>query len=517
MRLLSGRAVASGVIRSAMAIIAAVGLVGLSTLDSGSVSKVPTLAHTQLSGSTSVLLGNSSNDGACSSSIIPEPGNPSEWLFILNGFSGSFKNVAPPAYVTITWQIDGTLTSASQYTTQVPLYVLNGGAAQYWGYQPGAFPISGTAVVNETGFSGKFVISGGPGCAGSGTPVPPQACVGTGTGGYALGTAGYFTLFVDGTGAEDLTASDTTGAAAFAGAVTASNFTVEDTANPAYYPGFYGYNGASLVVAGSSSQASGGTFNVQKGNYFLGPDSSAVTVNPNGLGEELTSDPVNFSQTTTALTQDASTWAGYTANMSVSQSNSTTTIMPTISTEPPPPMYVANISQSVLNGEPNVNVTGTGNTPVIINVTPSLLTGSTTLSDVKSVEFNGSPVGSTNAMNTVLWNFGSATGVALYSNVQWGGAVLAPSATLSGASQIDGNVIVSDFASSAETHGNQYLFTGCVTSLPPPPPTQAVVSIAKSVSSSATGTFGPSTTFTNYTGNTAYFQVTVKNSTTSAA
>ncbi|WP_308464486.1 collagen-binding domain-containing protein, partial [Ferrimicrobium sp.] len=409
------------------------------------------------------------------------------------------------------------MTSASQYTTQVPLYVLNGGAAQYWGYQPGAFPISGTAVVNETGFSGKFVISGGPGCAGSGTPVPPQACVGTGTGGYALGTAGYFTLFVDGTGAEDLTASDTTGAAAFAGAVTASNFTVEDTANPAYYPGFYGYNGASLVVAGSSSQASGGTFNVQKGNYFLGPDSSAVTVNPNGLGEELTSDPVNFSQTTTALTQDASTWAGYTANMSVSQSNSTTTIMPTISTEPPPPMYVANISQSVLNGEPNVNVTGTGNTPVIINVTPSLLTGSTTLSDVKSVEFNGSPVGSTNAMNTVLWNFGSATGVALYSNVQWGGAVLAPSATLSGASQIDGNVIVSDFASSAETHGNQYLFTGCVTSLPPPPPTQAVVSIAKSVSSSATGTFGPSTTFTNYTGNTAYFQVTVKNSTTSAA
>uniref|UniRef100_UPI0023F50858 collagen-binding domain-containing protein n=1 Tax=Ferrimicrobium acidiphilum TaxID=121039 RepID=UPI0023F50858 len=503
MRLLSVRAVTSGVIRSAMAVVATVGVIGLSTLDSGSVLKTPVLAHTQLSSSTSVSLQNS--QAACT--VSPEsPPDQLDWLFILTQSSSSIS----PSYVSITWQIDGTAGVANQYTTQVPLYVQHNSNAHYLAYQPGAYPISGTAVVNETGFSGNFVISGGPGCTGSGTPAPPNACVGSGPGGYALGTAGYFTLFVDGAGTEELTASDTTGAAAFAGPVATTNFTVEDTNNLPYLPGFYGYDSASLVVAGSSSLASSGTFNVQNGNYFLGPNSSGVTVNPNGDGEELISDPVNFNQAATALTQDASSWASYPTNMSVSQTNSTTTIAPATTAGPGPSLYVADISQSVLNGEPNVNVVGTGSVPVIINVIPSSSNDSATVSRVTSVQFNSASVSSTNPMNTVLWNFGSATAASLNSGVQWGGAILAPSATLSGAAQIDGNVIVSNFASSAETHGNQYLFTGCVT--PPPPPGTPHISITKGVSTTA-GNYSTSAAFANDTGGTAYYQIVVANNT----
>ncbi|MHB1734913.1 MAG: collagen-binding domain-containing protein, partial [Ferrimicrobium acidiphilum] len=104
------------------------------------------------------------------------------------------------------------------------------------------------------------------------------------------------------------------------------------------------------------------------------------------------------------------------------------------------------------------------------------------------------------------WNFGSATAASLNSGVQWGGAILAPSATLSGAAQIDGNVIVSNFASSAETHGNQYLFTGCVT--PPPPPGTPHISITKGVSTTA-GNYSTSAAFANDTGGTAYYQIVV--------
>ena len=94
-----------------------------------------------------------------SCSLASEGGSSApDWLFILNGLP---TGDTVPGFVTITWQYDN---GSGTYTSQVGLSSLDGQSGHYLVYEPGAAPISGTAVVSSS-WSGEFVISGGPGCA----------------------------------------------------------------------------------------------------------------------------------------------------------------------------------------------------------------------------------------------------------------------------------------------------------------------------------------------------------------
>jgi hypothetical protein len=94
-----------------------------------------------------------------------------------------------------------------------------------------------------------------------------------------------------------------------------------------------------------------------------------------------------------------------------------------------------------------------------------LPTGSTTVINVTgnvtgmggSLVINGTQFAGTQANGAgILFNFSGATSVNI--NQQLSASILAPSATFSSSSQIDGNVIVSTVTASGETH--DALFTG---------------------------------------------------------
>ena len=169
----------------AIVVSASVGVVSLGSGSFGSSSGSPvfSLSNAQLSGkdkhvatttatesttsagTRTVSLHNAgTTDGVPNScSLSAESGSSApDWLFILNGLKTG--DIVPP-YVTITWQYDN---GSGTYSSEVGLTSLDGQSGHYLVYEPGAAPISGTAVVSSS-WSGQFVISGGPGCTSTST------------------------------------------------------------------------------------------------------------------------------------------------------------------------------------------------------------------------------------------------------------------------------------------------------------------------------------------------------------
>jgi hypothetical protein len=64
----------------------------------------------------------------------------------------------------------------------------------------------------------------------------------------------------------------------------------------------------------------------------------------------------------------------------------------------------------------------------------------------------------------VVWNFVNATGLTF--GTMFGGAVLAPLATVTNSNQIDGTLIANNFTGGGELHS--YAFTGNLPSVPEP-------------------------------------------------
>lgn len=309
-----------------------------------------------------------------------------------------------------------------------------------------------------------------------GGPADATTCAaGTATS-NPLGAATGWTEFVrtDGTrGAES------EGSIAYGGSFAGSGFTVATHlpfATPPSTP--------TLVVAGSH-----GTYNLQRGSAYLSPPTG---VSFNGGGGYLASNPVDFAAAFADLEARSAAWGAAPATGTVTA----------VTTNPLP----GGQNSLVLAGSnPSLNVftvaaADLGSLQVGIDVPQ----GSTVLVNVtgSSVAFNNNLLfrqgggwqqasdgavkpgqGSAQGFPGLLWNFPTATSVAINSGSAFAGTVLAPLAdvTVGSAGHTIGQMIARSFSSQRETHLNLFPSQPC---LPPPPggPGQSDVTVTKTAS-----------------------------------
>ncbi len=257
-----------------------------------------------------------------------------------------------------------------------------------------------------------------------------------------LGTAGTFNLYSLGNFSS---ASDTEGAVAVAGSLTASNYSInqnnmDGVSNPGY----------ALAVGGSVSYTGG---SIKNGLYYIG---GATTLTNVGLDNATSTNVLPFSFSTVSsglisLSGSLSTLAASGANavafggMTLTGSGAATTVF--------------NILGSDLSSVNNFTFAGlaSGST-IILNVSGS------------SVTLQGGYDGFQNY--NVLFNFYQATSLT-FSNAGIYGSVLAPLATVSnGGGQINGNVIVGNWNSNVQVNDNHYFAAtnvpGLVSAVPEP-------------------------------------------------
>ncbi|MHB8190360.1 MAG: collagen-binding domain-containing protein [Ferrimicrobium sp.] len=316
----------------------------------------------------------------------------------------------------------------------------------------------GLSAVETTSIS-THSLPGGVKLAASGS------CSGTGS----LGPAGCFGLYVIGNAT--VGGNDTTGAAAFQGSVTETgpSFTIDGGQT-------YGPNNASFIAPIAT-----GTFNIGNGNWYA---PSATKINSNGSGHQLSANPLDFAAANATLTSDSKSWSSdfKTNNMTLTIAPGYTTLT---GTNPSLDVFNATASELAPHFGYTLTITVPSKATVLINVSGSTPDFSN-LSTITGVN-----------PSHVLWNFNQATTLTLNPKIQWIGAILAPTATLSGAVQIDGNVIVNNFESvestlPPEVHGKTALFDGSIPQSPEVP-TYSITKSASVPSISPTTTTGTTT------------------------
>lgn len=215
--------------------------------------------------------------------------------------------------------------------------------------------------------------------------------------------------------------------------------------------------------------ASGGPYNIDNsGNVYVGGTNSA-TFNFNG-GHSLSSAPPNtISDFETVLNDLSTTYKNMAAN---SQINATDNNSVQFNATPNANgVAVFNVDANALDSYAGFKVNTNGASTVVINVDASDNNGavSPNANFLNESEIKGDSGNGPQSNNNIIWNFSNATAVNF--KTQWGGVVLAPNATVTNNTPIEGVLVANNFNGQGELH--DYPFTGTLPT-PTSPPTTSV-------------------------------------------
>ena len=365
--------IAGALVKPMIAVIvvgASVGLVSLGSGSFGSSSRLPAFAlssaHTNgkakdvaktsvtqatTSGSTrTVSLHNAGiTNGVPNSCSLGSEGGTSapDWLFILNGLQ---TGDIVPGYVTITWQYDN---GSGTYTTQVGLSSLDGQSGHYLVYEPGAAPISGTAVVSS-GWSGEFVISGGPGCASTpsldGSPSLSLVKAEASGSPNPITTVGQSITY-------DFVVTDT-------GNTTLSNLSVVDDQSVAGESLAGPVSCPVMSLAAGASVTCTGTYTVTSTDISNGKVTDVATAKAQtSTGTSITSAPATLTITVATTNASSTNTSSPTTKSSSTNASSTNTSSPTTKSSSTAPAPV-----KLVTGPPNAPANTTNALPIGIGI-----------------------------------------------------------------------------------------------------------------------------------------------------
>ncbi|MCL5047627.1 MAG: choice-of-anchor A family protein, partial [Firmicutes bacterium] len=278
---------------------------------------------------------------------------------------------------------------------------------------------------------------------------------------------------------------DSRGAAAVGGNLTITgSFTVADA------PGItYTCSDDTLVVGGNiASAGASAELSIGMGTALYSGTVSGVSIYSNAAP---TCNPASVQGATSfnsgwqTAVNDSTTWAGETANGTVSTAGGTTTLTGTSSG-----VNYFSVSPSQLLG--TVNIVVPAGATSIINVS-----GTSYTNNVNTIDFNGSS-GTTPEEEHTLWNFSTATSLTFANGVQWGGALLAPKGVVQfNNGKVLGNLIAYQLGTATnpanvETHERYFV--------PPPhsPPPTTTTTVPPTTSTTTT-TVPPTTSTTTTT------------------
>ena len=247
---------------------------------------------------------------------------------------------------------------------------------------------------------------------------------------------------------------DITGRIAVGGTLTSSSLTVgSDIPN-----GSDPYSLAQAPISFYANTVNGGSYNINKGNVYVG--SGSANFNFNGGGSKLaTCAPkcIDFVAAATNL-KDYSTQLGTLASNGtvggvIDPTNpSFTPLRGTSNT-----LNVFNLTAAQFQSSSLDLIISNPSATTLINVVGNVSNSGGALT------FNGTQASGTQSAGAkVIFNFTTATSVAIGN--QFSASILAPRANYAGSAQVDGNVIVGSVSASGETH--DALFTGAA-NLPP--------------------------------------------------
>jgi choice-of-anchor A domain-containing protein len=233
-----------------------------------------------------------------------------------------------------------------------------------------------------------------------------------------------------------------------AGNLTASNYSLNDRNKDAYVT--HGNTGYALVVGGNLNYSSG---SIKNGNYFVGGSTTTSSVNLNTATRTTTS-PVSFASTSAQLKNTSTSLAKVASTGSSSVAYGGMTLKGGTGS-----VQVFDLTSAALGSVSNFNFSNLHtNDTLILNISGTNVNLSGGYGDFK--KYN------------VLYNFYEAqtitlNGVGLY------GSILAPLATLAGGNgQINGNVVVGNWASNIQVNTNHYFnatnVAGYVSAVPEP-------------------------------------------------
>ncbi len=217
-------------------------------------------------------------------------------------------------------------------------------------------------------------------------------------------------------------------------------------------------SGGPLTYTGSrSGNLNGGATATQVGNLTLNPPASTVA-----------SFATTFQTQLTALSAQLDALA---PNSSTVSSNGKITFNAAPNSSG---VAVFDINTALFAANSTVQINLDGATSVIINVdVDSCVADNCSFSLPNSVNFSNP----TDYASAVLWNFVNATGLT-FTN-EFGGSVLAPFASVSNSSPIDGTLVAASFTGTGELHS--YPYTGALPSATPAPEPASLALIATGI------------------------------------
>ncbi len=242
--------------------------------------------------------------------------------------------------------------------------------------------------------------------------------------------------------------SDVEGGVLVAGNMTASNYSVNDKNKDAYVT--HGNTGYALVVGGNLNYSSG---SIKNGNYYVGGTATTSSVGLNTATRTAAS-PVSFSatsaqlkNTSTSLSNVASTGSSSVAYGGMTLKGGTGSVQ------------VFDLTSAALGSVNNFKFSNLHtNDTLILNISGTDVTLSGGYDGFKNYN--------------VLYNFYEAKNLT-FSNVGLYGSVLAPLANVAGGGgQINGSVVVGNWASNIQVNANHYFnatnVAGYVSAVPDP-------------------------------------------------
>ena len=223
-------------------------------------------------------------------------------------------------------------------------------------------------------------------------------------------------------------------------------------------------NGYDFVSPGGYT---GSTVNVQSSGSAYAPGTGVGRFNFNGGGALVQSgpSPIDFNSVRTSVDSLSASIFSLTGSGAVVLSGDLLTLT---GTNTALNVFTVNASQ-LAAATSQLNINAPAGSTILVNVVSDL--GASVAIPIPKLFYNGTQTsGNSTANSNILFNFAQETSAVNF-NGQFSGAVLAPFATLTGASQIDGQFIVAAFADSGEVHNVE--FTGTLPTFSADPGTTA--------------------------------------------
>ena len=242
--------------------------------------------------------------------------------------------------------------------------------------------------------------------------------------------------------------SDVEGGVLVAGNLTASNYSVNDKNKDAYVT--HGNTGYALVVGGNLNYSSG---SIKNGNYYVGGTTTTSSVGLN-TASKTTASPVSFATTSAQLKNTSTSLSNVAATGSSSVAYGGMTLKGGTGN-----VQVFDLTSAALGSVNNFKFSNLHtNDTLILNISGTDVTLSGGYDGFKNYN--------------VLYNFYEAKNLT-FSNVGLYGSVLAPLANVAGGGgQINGSVVVGNWASNIQVNANHYFnatnVAGYVSAVPEP-------------------------------------------------